>query len=364
MSYATVTSDLWFLRLRKTPTILSTNVIGALRNGARLEVLGTSGNWTNVRASSADFFDPNTVSATVEGWVVSSLIRQDTVSPPTPTARYLTGVNCNMNAHMTDKVFGEGCRFALVMDNFQFASQLKDKYPDSIVMVRRYLAEPQNVLTVEQGINALEGASDPDLIYTLFCEGSGRPLEAQVKFDLDMAAALNAKFNDGKIHYAAGTFAMGTPEFNDPNVCKILSGYASAYNAGKIGIDMHLYSPILDHIFKDDDLIWYERRWEFLFTKCGFDPRVRAVYCSETGEDEGGVGGFPAHNRNAEDVVRWVKQNRIVQTRPIVVDGVSYPSPAVGCAIFQLGNENSGPGGWAGYHIAGYTDALKPYWTV
>lgn len=376
---ATVKSDLWFLRLRSTPERIPTNIKGAIRDGATIEVLQRTPLWSQVKVLPDDLF-PTFVTTTVEpvtGWVVNSLIEvipdvvpQPQPLPPVPPApnapvrRFLTGVNCNAKPHLTSKVFSEGCRFALVMDNFLFATQLKDQYPDAIVMVRRYLPQPGNVTGVGQALDALEGANDPDLIYTLFCEGADRPLEAQIAFEIEVAKAINAKFKDGKLHFAAGTFAMGNPDFTNPSVVQAMKAYAPAYNAGILGLDMHLYSPNLPHIDKPAEWKWLERRWEFLFTDCGFDPKVRAIFCSETGEDEGGLGGFAQHGRSASDVAYWVNRNRIVQELPLVVNGVSYPSPILGGAIFQLGNDYTGPGGWAGYNIEGYTDALKGLWTV
>ena len=139
-------------------------------------------------------------------------------------------------------------------------------------------------------------------------------------------------------------------------------GYAAAYNARQILMDLHLYSPDMMHIWQDDGLIWFERRWEFLFTRCGFDPTVRGIVCSETGVDQGSVGGFPDHGATAADVARWVRRNQEVQQRPLVVDGKAYPSPILGAALFQLGDAFTGPGGWGGYNIEYALPELKPFW--
>ena len=74
-------------------------------------------------------------------------------------------------------------------------------------------------------------------------------------------------------------------------------------------------------------------------------------------------GGFPAHGASGADVARWVRRNAEVQQRPITVNGVSYPSPAIGGAIFQLGDSNSGAGGWAGYNVEYALPELRTFWS-
>jgi hypothetical protein len=125
---------------------------------------------------------------------------------------------------------------------------------------------------------------------------------------------------------------------------------------------MHLYSPTPAHIQDEGEWIWYERRWEFLFTKCGFDPRVRAIYCSETGLDEGGIGGFPQHASTQDQFRTWCARFIDAQTRPLVVAGQTFPSPALGGAIFQAGDSRTSSGGWGGYNIEGYVDTIRQFW--
>ncbi len=281
--------------------------------------------------------------------------------PPVVTRGFRTGVNAKTNFHLTRQAFQDGCRYAMIIDDFAFASDLARDYPDATVMARRYLPNGRALTSVQQGLDALEGANDGQLVYTLFNEGdSERSIKETAKLEIDLARAIKAHSG---ARFAAGTHAMGNPDFTNPSVCaEIRAAYADAYNAGVIGFDMHLYSPNMLHIWQDDGLIWYERRWEFLFTKCGFNPRVRAIYCGETGVDQGGVGGFPDHGATGADVSRWVLRNAEVQQRPVVVDGIAYPSPAIGCALFQLGDRSTEPGGWAGYNVEGYLPELRRIW--
>jgi len=283
-------------------------------------------------------------------------------NPPPPAATgFRTGVNAKTNFHLTHQAFRDGCRYGMIIDDFALAGDLSRDYPGATVMARRWFEKGQNVTTVQQALDALEGAQYPNVVYTLWNEGdAGRPLAAQAKLEIDLAREIKRRSG---ARFAAGTFAMGTVDFTNPAICaEVRDAYSAAYNAGEIAFDMHLYSPDMMHIWQDDGLIWYERRWEFLFTKCGFDPRVRAIYCGETGVDQGGVGGFPAHGASGADVARWVRRNAEVQRRPIIVNGVSYPSPAIGGALFQLGDSNSGPGGWAGYNIEYALPELRVIW--
>jgi hypothetical protein len=251
-----------------------------------------------------------------------------------------------------------GCRFFMVLNNPGFASRLKNEYPDAIVMARRHWNK--QMPSVDAAISGMDGCHDPRLIYTGINEGdecgqggSGNNInvdEIRKRAEFDIALARKIKEISGA-KYAAGTFSMGTPEFNSPAICDAIRAlYAPHYNSGLIWWDHHLYSPLIDHIYLDNELQWFETRWQFLFTRCGFDPdSASRVICSETGEDEGGVGGFPAHGRNEDQVAGWGRRFIDTQSRPLVVGGAAYPSPFVGGAMFQVGNRED----WNGYNVEG-----------
>jgi len=153
---------------------------------------------------------------------------------------------------------------------------------------------------------------------------------------------------------------MGTPDFTNPETCQIIRElYAPAYNNGLIAFDMHLYSPDPHHIDKPNEWQWFERRWEFLFTRCGFDPNVRAIYCSECGLDQSGVGGFKAHATSQEKFSDWCDKYIRLQSAPMVIDGKSYPSPIIGGAIFQASDR----GRWEGYDITSYLPSLRQFYS-
>jgi hypothetical protein len=103
---------------------------------------------------------------------------------------------------------------------------------------------------------------------------------------------------------------------------------------------------------------WFETRWHFYFTRCGFNPASPSrIVSAETGLDEGGVGGFAAHNATNQDVVSWINRYLAISNAPITVCGTQYPSPFAGASIFQYGDSIA----WAGYDMARYLSSLKDY---
>ncbi len=230
-------------------------------------------------------------------------------------------------------------------------------------MVRRFI-EHRGLISVDQMMQGLEGAEHNNLVYTGLNENDqvsdkGQGLTERAQFDVAVAQRIKEKSG---ATYAAGTFSVGCPDFTDPDVCKVIREiYAPAYNSGLLAFDMHLYSPNPQNIDKPSEWKWFERRWEFLFTRCGFDPKIRAIYCSECGLDEMGVGGFPAHNTSAQAFRDWCAKYIALQEGPLVVDGVKYASPIMGGAIFQLGG--NGDPRWEGYNVQGHLPTLRDFYS-
>lgn len=348
------------LRVRAQKIVDPKNVLGVLPFGSVIEA-NVIGDWaeTSVKVGGADIVPSTTGPG--HAYVASQYLESaDAPTPPQPpptVGGFKLGVNALSNVREAMVEAQHGCRHFLIMDSFAGASQLKQAYPDATVMVRRWL---QSRPTVEQMIGALEGAGDKNLIYTGTNEAdvmgqSGQGLVDRAKFDLAVAARI--KQISGAT-YAAGTFSVGTPDITSPTDCQIIRElYAPAYNAGLIAFDMHLYSPDLAHIDKPNEWIWFERRWEALFTKCGFDPTIRSIYCSEAGVDEGNVGGFSAHHISNEAFKVWAQKYIAMQKAPLIVNGTSYPSPIRGAAFFQLGG--NGDPRWAGYDVTPYLPEMR-----
>lgn len=327
----------------------STARLGAINAGDSVEIIGESGEWYKIR-----LWHSLSSEGKVAGYVHSDYI--DLSTPPSPHAgRVRVGLNVlNRHDDVALPAARAGCRYFMVLDNPGLASRLKREYPDAVVMVRAYWN--RQMPSIDGAIGRLGGCNDPSLIYTGLNEADECPQDEdgiRRRAAFDVALATRIKAISGAT-YAAGTFSMGTPDFTRQSVCDVVREvYAPHYNSGLLSWDHHLYSPNMQFGTPSGiDPIWYETRWHFLFTKCGFNPAGPSrVYCSETGVDEGGVGGFPAHNANDADVVRWSKWWQIVQADPI--NGT--PSPFVGGAIFQVGNRED----WAGYNVERYVSTLE-----
>lgn len=374
-----VTADL--LNVRAGPS-RDNPVIGMLKLGDAVEVLSVKDGWAALAISAggaplmlssqpvvayvaAEFLDlPQENSSVTPAPPTPSPQPPATPSPiPTPASTtYKLGLNTLTNGGLARQEAERGCRYFLCMNDFAGASQLKRAFPDAVVMVRRFF-EHGAMPNADQIMNGLEGATDKNLIYIGLNEADqigqdGNALRQRAQLDLEVARRIR---QGSGATYAAGTFSMGCPDFTNAETCQIIREmYAPAYNAGLLAIDMHLYTPNPRHIDQPGEWQWFERRWEFLFTKCGFDPKVRAIYGSETGLDEGGVGGFKAHNYSQEKFRDWCQKYIALQSAPLVVDGVKYPSPIVGGAIFQLGGNADLR--WDGYDMTNYLPALREFY--
>lgn len=343
------------LRVRSTNSTAGAR-LGLLPHATTVRIVETRDGWHRI-ALSADCASDTTVS----GWVSAAYVLTDTQPPlpppqppPTLAAAVRVGLNVlNRHNEVALPAAARGCRYFIVLDNPGLASRLKREYPDAVVMVRAYWN--RRVPGVDEAIARLGGCGDPGLIYTGLNEGDecGQDedgIRRRAAFDAELARRI--KQISGAT-YAAGTFSMGTPDFTRPSVCEVVREvYAPHYNSGLLSWDHHLYSPTMQFgTSAGIDPIWFETRWRFLFTHCGFDPASPSrVYCSETGVDEGGVGGFPAHWASDADVVRWAKWWREIQAEQLL----GQSSPFVGGAIFQAGNRED----WAGYNVEGHIDAL------
>jgi hypothetical protein len=368
-----------YLRVRTGPSKRAA-IIGLLKQGAVVDVLKVVDGWASIeirvggavmRLQSSpdpvlaylqvDYLTFDSTGVTPDPTPEPTPAPRPSPAPaPTPAVQFAMGINALQNTSLALEEARRGCKYFLIMDDFGGAANLKRAHPQATVMVRRYF--PQNFfLSPDQVLHGLEGAQHGALVYTGFNEADqggqdGDELRTRARIDIAIARKIKER-NPGAI-YAAGTFSMGTPDFTNPDTCRIIrEEYAPHYNNGLIALDMHLYSPNPPHIDKPAEWQWFERRWEFLFTKCGFDPKVRAIYCSETGLDQGGIGGFPAHGATQQYFRDWCRKYITLQSAPMVINGKSYPSPIIGGAIFQLGG--NGDQRWQGYNIAGYLPVLR-----
>lgn len=321
--------------------------------------------------------------------------------PPAPTGTHRLGVHTINDGRAAEDAIARGAKAVVVCDAFLFAYQLATAHPGVLVFARR--TAMGKLGTVDEVLRALEfntSSSYPsNLIFLGFNEGDSwgqsiladrrvgmsrtpnyvaieqrykpdvvskralaAPMSAQAARDLEarlrLDVAVNRVIRTRGAQYAAGSFSMGTPQLEAPDVQAIMrKELANAYNNEGIWYDMHSYSPRV--AFYEFDPKWFSRRWAYLFTDCGFDPKVRHVCCTETGVDEGGVGGFVAHKATPEQFATWCVDYLAEQGRPVTVGGVPYPSPVVASTFFQSGQNTN----WAGYDVRGYLGILEAkYW--
>jgi len=274
--------------------------------------------------------------------------------PPPAPSNFKLGVSVLHAHHLLEPAYQAGVRCFLIMDGILAAVQFKRAHPDAVVMYRRFLDHGAGI--PNPAAFSAEAAMGNGIVFVSplnecdnWCYGSPGEIQARAIFDSQLAAMCKA---NGTI-YAGGGFSMGTPDFTRADICDAMKRfYAPHYNSGLMAINMHLYSPNANHINSPLEWIWYERRWQFLFDKCGFDPSpaLQGIYCDETGLDEGGIGGFPAHNLGCEAIRQWGAAFVAAQRQGLG----AVPSPMKGAAIFQAGDT----GRWGGYNVQGCFDAI------
>jgi hypothetical protein len=358
---AVVRNDFGYLRVRAAPNT-DAAIVGIVRGGLTVDVLAVVDNWATValQVGGAAVTVEGTDQAAVGYMYAPMLDFGAERNVPTSPARVKLGVHTMTNGRGAEEV-ERGCSFVMCLNNFDVAEEIKRKHPDVVVMVRRYWAN--SVPSIDDALRGLNGAANPGFIYTGLNEADalgqdGNDLRRRATFDVELARRVTQASG---ATYAAGTFSTGTPDFTNQETCDILRElYAPHYNSGLLKMDMHLYSPTMEHIDNEAETIWFERRWEFLFTRCGFDPAVRGIYCSEAGVDEFGRGGFPGHAASQQDFHHWCEKFMALQQKPLVVNGVSHPSPFVGAAIFQLGG--NGDPRWDPYEISNYLPVLRGFY--
>lgn len=295
------------------------------------------------------------------------------LEPATPSSDTRIGVCVIYSREHAMTAARAGCRLFNIVAHAELCSEIMDAYPDATVICRPYVDILGAMPSIDYMMNKLNGARDPRLIYTGLNEGEqigqgANAIATRGQFDVEMANRI--KLASGA-RYAAGSFSMGEPDITNPSVCAALQQcYAPHYNGGLFWLDQHTYSSNMEHIYREDTQTidwngqtqviveheWLETRWHFYFTRCGFNPTSSSRIISlETGVDEGGVGGFPAHHATSQDVVSWCERYRTLSGQPITVSGTQYPSPFAGGALFQYGDSIA----WAGFNVANYHDALQ-----
>lgn len=341
-----------YLRWRSSPDDSSaSNIMAVLMPGRPVATFEAQpdaqgrGVWRLVRIAvpglvrADDVTRPYAISGWAAGWFMTRQ-HPPIVEEPTPRGPLL-GVNTLYFGHLAKDAAARGCRFFMMMNDFATAHEIKQRYPDAVVMVRRYWGK--SIPRIEDAIAQMEVHPESRLVYTFLneCDNDricyGTPDEIRQRAELDVAMATAIKAIAPNAKFAAATFSHGTPDFTDLAIVWAMRDYyAPHYNSGLFGMDMHNYTK---GRIGEVDPIWFETRWQKLFTDCDFDPSIREVYAGETGV-EGGRGGFPEHGYDDAQFREWCAWHQRLQAEPLVIAGQRYPSPYVGGAIFQLGDDS------------------------
>lgn len=371
----------WGVNIRTAPTTAAQR-IGALMTKTEFDdvrqINDSAGNvWHVIEASAggAVIRDPNVNAPAYlyaahfhSGEKLTDLVSAPQPVPPTPppapSSKPFLGVNCITDVGAAKDAIALGAPAVLVMGQKQEAVWLAQANPNVRVIYR--CVKPLHNPSVDWMLSALApNASDPPIVFmgrNENDEGLGvSPGDILQRAAFDVEVAKRIKAIQPNATYIAGTFSMGTPALERDDVALAMrNGYRDAYNSGLLGMDFHLYAPTPAQIWQDPELIWYERRWEMLFTRCGFDPMVRNVWATETGLDQGSVGGFVAHGFTDADLSKFLTRYQEIQSRRVRVDGTDFPSQYVGGVLFQYGAEPN----WRGYDMRGYRNALKAFWAA
>lgn len=325
---ATTTAN---LRVRQGPST-DTVTLGVVPQGKEVEVISVASNWAKVDllAGGQPMIELGGT-ARVVGYMSAAYLRFGETQPPVVvTGAPWIGINTTRFADAALYWAERGCRSFLIIDNEIACRQIKQAHPEAVVVARRWMADWQ--LNGKELANKV-GGEDDGVIYELFNEadqwGYGTVEQIRIRIDHELEATRILRAKGVKV--CMGGYSMGTPQMENPDIAAQVRRYTEFYNNDSgVYFSMHLYSPNLNH----PPDYWYERRYEWLFTNCGFDARLRKVIATEDGLDDGGIGGYPTHNATSADFERITTAQQSAHMQPIKVNGVSYPSPLIARMLY------------------------------
>lgn len=322
--------------------------------GATVDVISVADGWAKVaiQAGGAQVNFPHTTTP-VFAYIATSTLDFGTTQQPQPqpakTMRlglHLLNPASEQSGRIGDAALAMGCRVFTVMDDELFALKLADagvrvffrwwtgsnpiKPADLVGRVRTFCKHPNIVIL---GLN--EGDN----------YGCWTAAEMDFRGQWDAEAFDRIKSQGGT--YAGYGCAMGNPSDDAATFDVLAKRYAPLWKAGML-FNYHSYSPDFRKPFEAYE--WYEGRWRFWFTRAGFDPANSGnaeIIGDETGVDVAGTGGFSAFNASDEQVKTWCAKHYEWQSKPLVVNGKSYPSPFTDATLFQ----SSLSVRWAGYNV-------------
>jgi hypothetical protein len=378
------------LFLRTGPTV-NFPKLGLMPYGTPLRVTSTDAlGWhkidlaTNVTVSAkmngTDLLQYNPQSPVSYGYCSAYYTEPWAPPPPPPTTRnpYRIGVHVIGNMRAAETALAAGAQVIFGMHDHLKMHQLALANPTKIFIYRGYIPGGQRP-TPRDVFNQLQVGPDnpPNLWYVGTNENDHfgddpEALRGRVIWDKDLFNMLKDVRSD--IRYFGGSFGHGCPPgIEDPNgpVTAALMGYADLWNRG-MGIDLHNYTkgkrfaddPVSDSPIHDP--IWYERRSDFWFRNGILDPRKGGGFIhGETGV-EANHGGYQWAGYNQQQFGRHIRTLSDLGRGQIVIPSGPYagtwPSVDVAGAIYQMGDTNTGPGGWGGYNVENMLPELRTFW--
>jgi len=349
-----VTTDNLFIR----DVPLTGNKLGLIPKGKSVTVLAKNNGWASVKINRSVNETP--ISSSI-GYMSLDYLKN--ISPPEPpvvdTPKQKLGVHCISDYTAANFAAENGCSIITVLDNKDSARNLKNRYPNTDVIYRAWINFNPSV---EQTINALAIApNDPPFIFVGRNENDNGinddydGLRQRAEYDREVALAVKRLSPNSS--YLAGSFSRGSVDITNPRIVEALKGfYAPLYNNGLFGWDWHNYTKNTQ--LGSIDSKWFETRYEWLFTICGFNPNIKNVWASETGVDIDGVGGFNQLDWTDAQFENWIIYYNALVSKPLIINGKTYSSPYRAGTIYQYGENTS----WKGYDTRRYTSVLKKYW--
>lgn len=383
------------VNVRIAPDIGS-EAIGSLATGDAVEVVGVEGSWARVlpmvggtplKGPTDDLLPMN--------WYMYAALLIPPVKPVPPPVRgpVLVGGNVIYNGAAAQLLLAHQPAMVSITFNPAMAREIKIANPGLRVMARAMIRS--NPPSPEEWYDRLSAAFCEDMFLLGLNEqdvaGFGTGVQAikdRIKFDTIMYQ----KIKDNRQYhmtYAGCGFSTGEPNIVVLEICEAMRGYRELIQDG-MWCNQHDYATsdgrtgqtadgIRKIIFEEqtvdipfrgyfdgkwvDGVVhripqwqWTIGRWIFYYQRCGWDPlSLGKVITDETGLDVGGLGGWKAFNAPVSEVVAWVRQYVVLMGRNIVVNGIEYPPPFVGGAIFQIGD----PNGWGSYDLTPYLEGLQ-----
>jgi hypothetical protein len=383
------------LRVRLSPTTDS-ETIGVVQQGQPVDVIEVVNKWAKVPLTAGGQPLYKVGSKTpAYGYMSAAYLTFDTEpepEPPPPVVirKALLAINAVKSGPAGRAAVENGAEMLCVTFNPQFAGEMKDQYPHLIVSHRARL-ERGFIPTLQHWIDQGWQSFRPGMILTGLNEGDQsdqrnlKALRERLAFDkqcLEWVQAENIRrgWQANPMRYAAGGWSVGEPDLTQPEICDMLAEWKPLIRAGAL-TNVHTYSAndgrpgitnenIRDLIF-DDELSdvewrgvkektyrtdWTITRWRMMIRRCGWDVTT-PIFSDETGL-ECANGSFPVapHPGGSQEfVMRWARRFVWVQSQPFYGrDGKLYPSPFIGAALFQTGDDS-----WQTYEMRHYLQTLQ-----